>query len=285
MPDLQSKVLIVKPAISMLGNTRADEELTDEVLTRHQMATEAGCFVSNLYPPGFLRPIAKVAGEGRKWHKTQTIKSSFGDIIPTVMFENYRDRMNGFIARFNTAADHFQSIYDEILDGARRMHNGKFRPELYPSRETVREQFKFALFTAPMPRAKDLVVEYLMEERVTELRQQLERDVSTASKNASNQVMGRVLACVDRIIARLAEPDAIFRDSLIDNLRAVLEIAPALNIGGDADVTRLVDECRAKLLTAPETLRTVKAVRDLTAENAKNIVLRFGNVGGRRVAK
>jgi len=135
-----------------------------------------------------------------------------------------------------------------------------------------------------MPRSRDVVVDYLCEEKLIELRQQLDGEVQRAGQVAGQQVMARVLSCVDRICERLADPDAVFRDSLIDNLREVLEIAPALNIAGDPAVSRLVTECRDKLLKAPDTLREVAAVRHLTAEHARNISLRFGNMGGRRLA-
>jgi len=102
MSEIQSKVLIVKPTIAMLGNTRTDEEITEEVHDREHMAKEAGRYVKNLYPPAYLRHIGKIAGEARKWHKTQTICSSFGDMLPTVLFEKYQFRINGFIDQFNS---------------------------------------------------------------------------------------------------------------------------------------------------------------------------------------
>jgi hypothetical protein len=284
MNEIQSKVLIVKPTISMLGNTGTDEEITEEVHDREHMDTHAGRYVKNLYPAAYLRPVQKVAREARRYHKTQTVCSSFGDILPTVLFEKYQIRINEFIDSFNDAARVFHDQYDDILAEARRIHNGQFKPEFYPAKHLVREQFRITLFTAPMPRSGDVVLDFLTEDRLIALRQQLDGEAQRAGEVAGQQVMARVLSRVAKICETLTDPEAVFRDSLIDNLREVLEIAPALNIAGNPDVSRLVTECRDKLLKAPDTLREVSAVRELTAAHAKNIALRFGQMGGRKLA-
>ena len=284
MNEIQSKVLIVKPKISMLGNTGTDEEITEDVHDREHMDTHAGRYVKNLYPAAYLRPIQKIAREARRFHKTQTVCSSFGDILPTILFTAYQTRVNAFIDLFNDAAQVFHDQYDDIMAEARRIHNGQFKAEFYPEKEHVREQFRFTLFTAPMPRSSDVVLDYLAEEKLIELRSQLEGEATRAGVMAGQQVMGRVLSRVAKICETLTDPEAVFRDSLIDNLREVLDIAPALNIAGNPDVTRLITECREKLLKAPDTLREASAVRELTAAHAKNIALRFGQMGGRKLA-
>ena len=284
MSDIQSKVLVVKPTISMPGNSRTDEELTTEIHDRERMDQKAGRYVKQLYPPEYLKPIQNVAREARRFHNERTVVSSFGSLLPTVRFEEYRERMESFIHRFNLTALEFKDLYPQIMDEARRIHNGHFKPELYPAHPNVLEMFGFTLFTAPLPRARDVMVDYLAEDRMLEIRASLEADVARAGVAAGEQIMSRVLACVHKITDRLSEPEAVFRDTLIDNLREVLEIAPALNIASSATVANLIAECRVKLLQSPETLRQSPDMRALTAEHAKNIALRFGQMGGRKLA-
>jgi hypothetical protein len=284
MNDIQSKVLIVRPSISMPGNSRTDEALTDEVHVNHHMDDKAGRYVKQLYPSNSLKPLTKIAGEARRYHKQNTVTCSFGDLLPTVRFENYKQVIDGYTRQFHAEADRFQANFDSIMAEARRIHQGTFKPEFYPTRETVREEFKFSLFTAPLPRSNDLVVQYMAEDRLAELRASLDQEVQRAGRDAGRQVMARVLARVQKICDTLANPDAIFRDSLIENLRDMVQLAPALNIADDPSISAVVRECADKLLKAPETLRQVPAVRALTAEHAKNIALRFGQMGARRLA-
>lgn len=92
MSDLQSKVLVVKPSISMLGNTRTHKELTQEVQHRHNTAYDTGQYVIKLIKPEHLRTINGIAGEARKYHGNYSIRSSFGDLLPTALFERYVEK-------------------------------------------------------------------------------------------------------------------------------------------------------------------------------------------------
>lgn len=284
--DIQSKVLIVKPTICQVGKSKIDKKLSQEVKDNHAMGDESGQWTTKLWPPASLMPFTKIVGEAKKLHDRNTVVSQFGDLLPTIRFEEYRFAMDRFIERFDAAADHFSdpSVYAATIEEARRIQNGEFRLENYPYPDQIRSKFKFTLFTAPMPRAKDLTISYLDDARIDEIRVEIERNVVAAGNQASEQVMQRVLECVHRIADKLAEPDAIFRDSLIDNLRDVLSIAPALNIASDPSIVALIQECSTKLVKDPDTLRVNSFSRESTAMHARQIASNFGNMGGRKLA-
>ncbi len=282
--SLQSKVLIVKPTIHKIGQSRTDDEITSEIHREHQMADEAGRYTKALWPPGVMLPISSIEGAVRRYHKGRTILTGFGRLIPTVHFEDYETRIREFIGQFNDAADAFVDNFETTLAQCRRIQGETFNYEHYPMRHEVREQFSFTLFQAPVPRSSDLAVDYLCAERIAEMRSQIDRDVERAGRDAANQVMARVLARVDTIIQKLSDPEANFHDSLIQNLRHVLEIAPALNIGGDYEVTRLIEACQQGLLVAPEELRESALKRRLTNNAAKAIARTFGAMGARKLA-
>ena len=107
MSDIQSKVLLVKPSISMLGNTRTHKELSQEIHDRHHTAEDTGQYVIKLIKPEHLKAISSVASEARKYHGNYTVRSSFGDLLPTALFERYEAKMKEFMASFNAESDVF----------------------------------------------------------------------------------------------------------------------------------------------------------------------------------
>lgn len=287
MNDIQSRVLIVKPSVTMVGKSKTDKKLTDEVKDNHDLGKEAGQWVTKLWPPSVINPFTKLCSEAinaeNSFHKRHTVISQFGYLLPTSRFEEYRAYFDRFEARFNALADDFANRYPEILEKARIIHNGEFREEHYPLQSEIRSKFSFTLFTAPVPRTTDLAVSYLDDARIDQIRADIERNVHQAARQASEQVMARVLDCVHRIASKLSDPDAIFRDTLIGNLRDILIIAPELNIANNPRITDLIGHCQA-LLRDPETLRHNKFTRQTTAAAARNIADSFGAMGARKLA-
>lgn len=288
MNDIQSRVLIVKPSVSMVGKSKTDKKLTDEVKHQHDLGKEAGQWVTKLWPPSFITPFTKMCGDAinaeNSFHKRHTVISQFGYLLPTSRFEEYRAFFDRFESRFNALADDFALRYDEVLEKARTIHNGEFREENYPLASEIRSKFSFTLFTAPVPRTTDLAVSYLDDVRIAQIRADIERNVNRAATQASEQVMARVLDCVHRIASKLSDPDAIFRDTLIGNLRDILVIAPELNIANNPRITELIANCQTHLIRDAESLRQNKFTRQTTAAAARNIADSFGAMGARKLA-
>lgn len=280
--SIQGKVLIVRPSISMPGNTRTNEVLTNEVHNEHELRADAGRYVTQLYPKSALAPLSKIAGAARKRHKELTLQTGFGDLTPTALYGAWEKEMQHYIGQFDTAADSFANRYPSILAEARAMHKETFDPANYPPQHKIRGEFSFTQFSAPMPRAADVVVTHLTENQVSTIRQQLEQEAQRAIKESTQQMTQRILERVHNITQRLGDKDAVFRDSLIENLEGLIKIAPAMNIADDPQLAALISECKARLLVAPDLLRNDPGRRSTVFLHSKTIAGRFG-LGGRKL--
>jgi hypothetical protein len=97
--------------------------------------------------------------------------------------------------------------------------------------------------------------------------------------------MERVIEPVQKMATTLASPDAIFRDSLVDNIREVLQIAPSLNITNDRRLADAITAVQNQIATLnPDTLRDNPTIRKDAADKAAVIVARFGKFGARKLA-
>ncbi|MEI7819350.1 MAG: hypothetical protein WCK55_00400 [Verrucomicrobiota bacterium] len=99
---------------------------------------------------------------------------------------------------------------------------------------------------APVPDGGDLRIE-LQKEDMDALQAAIESRVEKAEASAKADVARRLAEPLAAIVNRLSDKDAIFRDSLIGNLREICDLMPALNITGDAKLEAACKRIRAEL--------------------------------------
>jgi len=286
---MQPKALIVRVKISKLGQSEKDDELTAEIHRLHGMSEEAGRYTKALYPPGAFKEITGIEGKVRRYHQAQQgkrlILSSLGWICPGPYVEEYHAKVRELENEFYPAVDRVREKWPEILAECRRIQNGQFNADDYPPQSRIREHFGFRLTMSPLPRASEIGdLDFLCAERIEEIRAQVQGDVARATHDGAQQAMARVLSYVERISTQLSKPEPTIHDKLIENLREVLDLAPALNLANDPEVDELVRACRAKLLVAPGALRDSALQRRMVAVAAKSITGSFGQIGGRKLA-
>jgi len=75
---------------------------------------------------------------------------------------------------------------------------------------------------------------------------------------------------------KLKDGDAIFRDSLVGNVKDFVDILPALNLTGDPELSAAVLEVKEKLVCySPDTLRDQETERARAAATADEIARRM----------
>jgi hypothetical protein len=82
----------------------------------------------------------------------------------------------------------------------------------------------------------------------------------------------RLAECLSRIHERLAQPEAIFRDSLISNARELCGVLTRLNVADDPQLESLRRQTELLATTEPATLRDNADVRQDTANQAQSIL-------------
>jgi len=286
---IASKVLVVRPTMSMVGKSVTDEHITSEVQSEHSIGRDGGAWVKKLYPskdgkPSPLAAIQSIVTQARKFHAMQTLRSSFGDLLPSVAYSDYNARMEDYRRKFDDEADYFALRFPQILHDCAEVLNGTFDRANYPSEHSVRSRFSFTLATAPLPRSSDMLVKYLGEEQTAAVQANLARQVEIAATNGVKQAMERVLTQVAHITDVLTRPSTKIYDSLIENLAELLKLVPAFNLTNDPQLASLVQRCQSDLLVAPDILRESAVNRTIIANKGKIIADTFGSLGNRKLA-
>lgn len=97
-----------------------------------------------------------------------------------------------------------------------------------------------------------------------------------AEQAALKDVWNRLYERVKHIAEKLADPKAIFRDSMVENAKEICALLPRLNFADDPNLEAMRQQVEASLLKHPDALRNDPDLRRDTAAEAKKIMDAMG---------
>lgn len=273
--------VLVRLSIGMLSNARQDPAITTDVKTLHKLAGKAGRWIKYKLPEEALTPIRKVASAARAAHYFHSLPWDEGTaLLPVGARAKYESAITEYRDAFNAEADGFIEAYPAWIEAAKLMHNGTFNECDYPAPDKARLEFTFGWEVWPMPSSShfDATLRGLYGEA-------LEETTAKRVADAVNDTWQRLLEPVRHMALKLADPDAIFRDSLVDNVREVCQLVPALNLTGDQRIAQAVQAIQQQLASLnPDNLRESKVYRRQAFQKAQEIAQQFGKFGQRKIA-
>jgi hypothetical protein len=126
-----------------------------------------------------------------------------------------------------------------------------------------------AIFPVP---ATDFRVSIASDE-LTRIQQDVERRVADAQSTAMKEVWTRLYDRVKHMAEKLADPKAIFRDTLVENLQEQCSMLSRLNFMDDPNLEALRQQVEGTLASHhPDALRNDPDLRRDTAAEAKAIM-------------
>ena len=271
---LNKKAVLVTLSLSTFSPRKTDKRATRQVLTQHAAASDGGRFIKNLLPDEAIEPIQKLDGELRQFHYDNTVP--WGDegqrLLPILRYETYTERMRRSRAQRESLVQRFLENYESWVKGAASRLSGLHNPGDYPAREDVAKKFQFKLHCQPVPDAGDFRVDVANEE-LDALRSSVNERLAEAARLAHQDLCRRLAQPLAAMVERLFQPDAVFRDTLVGNLHQIVDLIPALNITGDAQLETVRQRVLADLSHyTPDQLRENKHDRKAAAAKAQAIL-------------
>ena len=188
-------------------------------------------------------------------------------------------RRDTLIERVVRERARFIEDYDDYVDQARLDLGRLFRLEDYPDTEALQGKFAIRYRIVPVPDARHFMAD-LAQGETERVRRDIESQVRTRLNDAQRDLYRRLGEAVERVGERLREDEngkpLVFRDSLIENIRELVDVVPRLNIFADDDLAMLCREVKDKFAgIEPDALRPSgrfdpnlrrQVMRDLAAE-------------------
>jgi len=283
---LISRAMLASLRISSWSARKYDKKVTKETNDAHGADADAGRYNKMLLPgdASSYKALTSHIAATRVLHYAETLAWSDDGwrLLPVANYTKYTDKLRAAKHTYDALLADFLSDYPALQQAARIKLNGMYRDEDYPS--NVASKYGFGIEYNPVPAGGDFRVE-LSQEEIDIIATRTESRIKNAFEDAHKDAVKRLYDCVSRIHERLAQPEAIFRDSLITNAQELTDVLSRLNIAGDVNLETLRRATASLATVSPDTLRNDAVTRIQTANDAQSILDTMLNVYGKQVTQ
>ncbi len=259
--DLTHDAMLVSLRISAWSGRLYDREASDHVAVQHDASTSAGRYNKRLLPKAALAPLNAVMSESRTQHYAQSLPwDDKGSRLLTVAnYERYTQVMDALRERLVRQRARFIEDYGDYVEQARIDLGKLFRIEDYPSKDRLRDRFSIRYRITPVPDA-DHFIARLATDDSERVKRDIELHIEEQIHDAVGDLYRRLAEAVERVSERLTEDDngkpLVFRDTMISNIRDLVDVVPRLNIFGDQRLASLCERVKDRIAgVEPDSLR------------------------------
>jgi len=283
---LSERALLVNLSISTWSARKHDVRISDKIAAEHGADRSMGRYAKHLIPRGLLTAVNAANTALRDHHNLNTL--AWGDdgtrILPAANYLGYQAQQQTLEDAFGRAVRDFVASYPDYVETARKSLNGLFNPRDYPAAAQINRKFAVRRHFMPVAQPDDFRVQ-LDGAQVARIRAEIEARnaelVATANRDLWQRVQEVTSRLVDRLSAFQVDPRTggrinPFRDSLIENIRSLLDIMPRLNITADARIEQVRQDLAEQVARHdPETLRANDVLRAEVVDAASGILARM----------
>ena len=262
--DLNRDAMLVGLHITAWSGRLYDREASDHVAVHHDASTSAGRYNKRLLPKSALAPLNAVMSEARTRHYANTLPwDDKGSRLLTVAnYERYTEIMDGLRERVVRQRARFIEDYDHYVKQARIDLGKLFRIKEYPSKDDLRDRFSISYRITSVPDADHFIAK-LASDDTERVRRDIERHIEEQLHSAVDDLYRRLAEAVERVSERLDEDEngkaLVFRDTMISNIRDLVDVVPRLNIFGDQRLAHLCEQVKDRIAgVEPDSIRPSK---------------------------
>jgi len=272
--NLSERALLVQLSISQWAARKYDKKISNEVASQHGTATVVGRYNKSLLPMNdLLDNVHKKASLIRTNFYANTLPWGMEgtQMLPSSHYLNFMTEFRKEKNEWQTLVANFTSNYDSLKEDAKRFLGTLYNESDYPTLSEIVGKFNIDIAVFPVP-STDFRVSIASEE-LKRIQQDVERRVQQSQAVAMKEVWTRLYDKVKHMADKLADPKAVFRDSMIDNAREICALLPRLNFSDDPNLETLRQQVEMGIANHhPDALRNNPDLRRDTAAEARAIM-------------
>lgn len=271
--NLNDRALLVQLSISQWTARKYDKKATRQVADTFHNFVDQGRYNKALLPMNsLLDNVHKKSTLIRTKYYENTLPWGIDgtQMLPTANYLAFMSDFRKERDEWNSLVQAFIGSYDALKHDAQRVLGQLYDAADYPSTYDVQRKFHMDVAVFPVPNTDFRVAIGTAE--LSRIQQDVERRVADAQAKAMQDVWQRLFDRVKHMAEKLADPKAIFRDSMIENAREICSLLPRLNFADDPNLEALRQQVESTLIKHPEALRNDPDLRRDTAAEAKAIM-------------
>lgn len=271
--NLTTKALLIQLNISQWSARKYDKKTTKAVNQQNGASDSAGRFNKALLPAADkLDAIHKLSSKIRTEYYRQTLPWGMEgtQLLPTTNYMDFMQEFGAMKSQWEALVKDFVNDYPQLVASAQTQLGQLYDSADYPPVNILLDKFSMSVSVMPVPSTDFRVA--IQDEELEKIKADVESRVKQAEAAAMRELWDRLYQRVKNVAEKLAEPDAIFRDSLIGNVQEICSILPKLNVADDPELEQMRQEVEASLTNKnPEAIRHSVTLRESTAQQAKAI--------------
>lgn len=278
--SIANNCMVVNLSISVWTGHRIDKAASRKVTTDASAEEDAARVNKHLVPKDTLKGIIQAQGAIRTHFYKQTLpwRDNGDRLLTRQRFEPFIMEHGALKTAFNDAVTTFiDDTYLRVRDRASFRMGDLFNPDDYPRPDVLRRRFGVHLDIDAVTEAGDFRVA-LDKDSLDRMRQDVQERMTERINRAMENVWQRLADAVGHMAEKLTDKDAVFRDSMIENLREVVALLPDLNVTDDPTLERIRQQVEQHLTQYdPKDLRGNADVREQAATQATTM---FDEISG-----
>jgi len=282
MEGLKDRAVLVKFTDHAWRGGMIDHKVGEDVMKANDAKSNVGHFWKRLVPKAAIKPRANAGAAARIFHIQNTLPWLEGGvrILPVANFTYYMDGMRKLISKAESEEKKFYVDFPQWIAEAKRTHGKLFNADHFPSLDELKNKFGLEIDVIPLPNIADWRVD-LDAEQVKALRKEAEQKMAAVQSDGIKELYSRLQDLLEHAQKKLDDPEAVFRDSLISNIKQLVGLIAKLNVTGDKNLEAVRKETEAKFAgVVVETLRADPAARSKAAKDARAIMKKMSSYMG-----
>jgi len=255
--SISSSALLVELNISVWPASKLDREITDKVNSDASAVRGASQTKKNLFAGTSLRKdISDFAARVRLYHNKHTLPwADKGErMLPTALFMDYKQTMNGFEQTFNMMCDNFYLEYPRLVVDAPNNLGSMYKAEDYPEIEEVKLKFGFKRTVKPVPEAGDFRLDipaYDLEEMRAEFVKQHDNKLAEAMREPWDRLHKMLVGMSEKLTDKDGDDSKKrYHDTLITNPIELCGLLTKLNVTNDPKLEEARRQLELTMLSA-----------------------------------
>jgi hypothetical protein len=281
--SISASAVLVELNISVWPASKIDREMTEQVNTGASAVRDASQTKKNLFAGTSLRKdIEKFAARVRLYHNTHTLPwADKGQrLLPTKLFMEYKQTMNGYEQTFEFMCDNFFVEYPRLVAEAPSNLGTMYRADDYPELGEVRQKFGFRRAIDPIPESGDFRLDVSATD-LEELRVSYEKQHTDRLADAMKAPWDRLHTMLVGISEKLTDKEGDdekkrYFDSLITNPLELCELLGKMNVTNDPKLEEARRQLESAMLCANiESIKESAVVREEVKAKVDAILGKF----------
>ena len=272
---MTSNIMLIRKQSSSPFRTVTDKDETNRLTSELGGGKGSYRVVKSVLKNPLMAPAIKAIGAINKFHDSLT--SRWNDagffLIKAHNYERYTEGMDSLIGQARDIIHDLSHNWDRVMEAEREFLGEKRKPFIasdYPTAEGFRDSFSYTYAFQSLPNMEGVEINSFT---LSALREALDRRNQEALRQTTNELNAEMVQLLEHMVNTLADPDKIFRNSLVDNVRTLLEQREARDMCSDPVLKERFDSIASMIAgVSADDLRNNKRLRSELAREAEEKV-------------